>query len=165
VRIHANAVIGADGFRYHPTADGEGGLLRVPHVAGVTIGDHVDIGPGCTIDRGFLVDTVLGDGCRLDALVRVGHNVTLGRSVLVAAQTGFSGSVIVGDGAILGGQVGVADHAEIGAGAQIGAQSGVRGRIPAGEAWLGTPALPLAITRRVYATLRYLPEMWRRVGP
>lgn len=161
VRIHANAVLGADGFRYHPTANG---LLRVPHVAGVTIGDRVEIGPGCTIDRGFLVDTTLGDDCRLDALVHVGHNVTLGRSVIVAAQTGLSGSVTVGDGAVLGGQVGVADHAEIGAGARIGAQSGVHGRIPAGEAWLGTPALPLTITRRVYATLRHLPEMWRRQG-
>lgn len=165
-RIHAGAVLGADGFRYHPSAgpDGRVDLVRVPHVAGVTIGDHVEIGPGCTIDRGFLVDTTLGDGCRLDALVHVGHNVTLGRAVIVAAQTGLSGSVVVGDGAVLGGQVGVADHAEIGAGARIGAQSGVHGRIPAGEAWLGTPALPLAITRRVYATLRYLPDIWRRVG-
>ncbi|MDP2309623.1 MAG: UDP-3-O-(3-hydroxymyristoyl)glucosamine N-acyltransferase [Pseudomonadota bacterium] len=162
VRVHANAVLGADGFRYHPTV---AGLVRVPHVAGVAIGDHVEIGPGCTIDRGFLVDTTLGDGCRLDALVHVGHNVTLGRMVLVAAQTGLSGSVVIGDGAVLGGQVGVADHAVIGAGARIGAQSGVHGRIPAGEAWLGTPALPLAITRRVYATLRHLPELWRRHRP
>lgn len=159
-RIHAGTVLGADGFRYHPTARG---LLRVPHVAGVVIGDNVEIGPNCTIDRGFLEDTTLGDGCRLDALVHVGHNVTLGRTVLVAAQTGLSGSVRVGDGAVLGGQVGVADHAEIGAGARIGAQSGVHGQIPAGEAWLGTPALPLAITRRVYASMRYLPEIWRRL--
>lgn len=166
VRVHAHAVLGADGFRYHPSvrADGATELVRVPHVAGVTVGDAVEIGPGCTIDRGFLVDTTLGAGCRLDALVHVGHNVTLGRSVVVAAQTGLSGSVVVGDGAVLGGQVGVADHAEIGPGARIGAQSGVHGRIPAGEAWLGTPALPLAITRRVYATLRYLPDIWRRVG-
>jgi UDP-3-O-[3-hydroxymyristoyl] glucosamine N-acyltransferase len=159
-RVHAGAVLGADGFRYHPTA---GGLVRVPHVAGVVVGDGVEIGPNCTIDRGFLEDTTLGDGCRLDALVHVGHNVTLGRTVIVAAQTGLSGSVRVGDGAVLGGQVGVADHAEIGPGARVGAQSGVHGRIPAGEAWLGTPALPLAITRRVYATMRYLPEIWRRL--
>ncbi len=160
-RVHAGAVLGADGFRYHPTKDG---LLRVPHVAGVMIGDHVEIGPNCTVDRGFLVDTVLGDGCRLDALVHVGHNVTLGRSVVIAAQTGLSGSVRVGDGALIGGQVGVADHATIGAGARIGAQSGVHGTIPDGEAWLGTPALPLPIMRRVYATMRYLPDLWRRSG-
>jgi UDP-3-O-[3-hydroxymyristoyl] glucosamine N-acyltransferase len=161
VRVHAGTVIGADGFRYHATP---AGLIRVPHVAGVLVGDGVEIGPACTIDRGFLEDTVLGDGCRLDAQVHIGHNVVLGRTVVVAAQTGLSGSVRVGDAALLGGQVGVADHAEIGRGARIGAQSGVHGRIPAGEAWLGTPALPLPIMRRVYATLRYLPEMWRRVG-
>ncbi len=162
VRVHAGAVLGADGFRYHPTPTG---LLRVPHVAGVAVGDRVEIGPNCTIDRGFLADTTLGEGCRLDALVHVGHNVTLGRGVIIAAQTGLSGSVIVGEGAVLGGQVGVADHAAIGAGARIGAQSGVHGRIPAGETWLGTPALPIAITRRIYATLRHLPDMWRRQGP
>ncbi|MFN7143624.1 MAG: UDP-3-O-(3-hydroxymyristoyl)glucosamine N-acyltransferase [Myxococcota bacterium] len=158
-RVHAGAVLGADGFRYHPT---RAGLLRVPHVAGVHVGDHVEIGPNCTIDRGFLVDTALGDGCRLDALVHVGHNVTLGRHVVIAAQTGLSGSVRVGDGALLGGQVGVADHATIGAGARIGAQSGVHGVIPDGEAWLGTPALPLAVMRRVYATMRHLPDLWKR---
>ncbi len=160
-RIHAGTVIGADGFRYHPS---ERGLLRVPHVAGVTIGDGVEIGPNCTIDRGFLEDTTIGAGCRLDALVHVGHNVTLGHTVVIAAQTGLSGSVRVGDGARIGGQVGVADHAEIGHGARIGAQSGVHGRIPDGEAWLGTPALPLPVMRRVYATLRHLPELWRRSG-
>ncbi len=158
-RVHAGTVIGADGFRYHPT---RAGLVRVPHVAGVTVGEHVEIGPNNTIDRGFLADTTIGDGCRLDALVHVGHNVTLGRSVIIAAQTGLSGSVRVGDGAVLGGQVGVADHAKIGAGARIGAQSGIHGTIPDGEAWLGTPALPLSIMRRVYATMRYLPDLWRR---
>ncbi len=158
-RIHAGTVIGADGFRYHPTATG---LLRVPHVAGVTIGDGVELGPSCTIDRGFLEDTRIGDGCRLDALVHIGHNVTLGRFVIIAAQTGISGSVRVGDGAVLGGQVGVADHAEIGANARIGAQSGIHGTIPAGESWLGTPALPLATMRRVYAVMRYLPDLWRQ---
>lgn len=159
VRVHAGAVLGADGFRYHPT---RAGLLRVPHVAGVVVEDGCEIGPNCTIDRGFLVDTRLGAGCRLDAMVHVGHNVTLGRSVVIAAQTGLSGSVRVGDGAMLGGQVGVADRAEIGAGARIGAQSGIHGSIPPGEAWLGTPALPLPLMRRVYATMRYLPDLWRR---
>lgn len=162
VRVHAGAVLGADGFRYHPT---RAGLLRVPHVAGVVVGDGAEIGPNCTIDRGFLVDTVVGAGARLDAMVHVGHNVQLGRYVVIAAQSGLSGSVRVGDGAMLGGQVGVADHAEIGAGAKIGAQSGVHGTIPAGEAWLGTPALPLPLMRRVYATLRHLPDLWRNSRP
>jgi UDP-3-O-[3-hydroxymyristoyl] glucosamine N-acyltransferase len=161
VRVHAGCVLGADGFRYHPTPRG---LLRVPHVAGVVVGDEAELGPNCTVDRGFLEDTVIGAGSRLDALVHVGHNVVLGRTVVIAAQAGLSGSVRVGDGAMLGGQVGVADHARIGAGARIGAQSGIHGVIPDGESWLGTPALPLPLMRRVYATMRYLPDLWRRYG-
>jgi UDP-3-O-[3-hydroxymyristoyl] glucosamine N-acyltransferase len=158
-RIHAGCVLGADGFRYHPSTTG---LLRVPHVAGVVLGNGVELGPGCTVDRGFLEDTRLGDGCRLDAQVHVGHNVTMGKMVIIAAQTGISGSVRIGDGAVLGGQVGVADHADIGARVRIGAQSGIHGTLPPDTAWLGTPALPLAIMRRVYATMRYLPDLWRQ---
>ena len=158
-RIHAGTVLGADGFRYHPTARGP---LKVPHVAGLRIGDDVEIGANCTIDRGFLDDTVIGDGCKLDDQVHVGHNCRLGRGVIVAAQTGISGSCHIGDGALLGGQVGIADHTVIGAGARIGAQSGLHGRIPPGETWLGTPALPIATMRRVYALTGDLPAMWKR---
>lgn len=161
-RIHAGSVLGADGFRYHATAKGP---LRVPQVGGVVLGDAVDIGANCTIDRGFIGDTVLGDGCKLDNLVHVGHNCTLGRYVVVAAQTGISGSVRIGDGVLIGGQVGVADHTTIGDGARIGAQSGLHGKIPAGETWLGTPALPIATMRRVYALTRDLPAMWRAWRP
>jgi len=161
-RIHAGSVLGADGFRYHATAKGP---LRVPQVGGVVLGEAVDIGANCTIDRGFIGDTVLGDGCKLDNLVHVGHNCTLGRYVVVAAQTGISGSVRIGDGVLIGGQVGVADHTTIGDGARIGAQSGLHGKIPAGETWLGTPALPIATMRRVYALTRDLPAMWRAWRP
>lgn len=159
-RIHAGAVIGADGFRYHPGADG---LLKVPQVGGVRIGSRVEIGANTTIDRGFLADTVVGDGCKIDNLVQIGHNCVLGRCVIIVSQTGLSGSCRVGDGAILAGQVGVADHSDIGAGAKIGARSGIRGRIPAGEAWLGAPAMPVADALRVYAVFRHLPEIWRRI--
>lgn len=157
-RIHAGSVLGADGFRY----DGAG--RKVPHRGHVVVGDDVEIGANCTVDRGFLEDTIIGSGCRLDNLVHVGHGVRLGRSVIIAAQTGISGSVTIGDGVLVGGQVGIADHARIEDGARIGAQSGVHGRIPAGETWLGTPAQPIAVMRRVYAVMRYLPEMWRRTG-
>lgn len=157
-RVHAGTVLGADGFRYHPTPRGP---LKVPQVGGVWVGDEVELGAACTIDRGFLGDTAVGDGCKLDNQVHVGHNVHLGRFVVIAAQTGISGSCLVGDGALVGGQVGMADHTEVGAGARIGAQSGLHGRIPPGETWLGTPALPIATMRRVYALTRDLPAMWR----
>lgn len=157
-RIHAGSILGADGFRYHPTARGP---RKVPQVGGVRIGDDVEIGAACTIDRGFLTDTVLGDGCKLDNQVHVGHNGKLGRFVIVAAQSGLSGSCEIGDGVLIGGQVGLAERTVIGAGARIGAQSGLHGEVPAGETWLGTPALPIGTMRRVYGLTRDLPDMWR----
>ncbi len=160
-RIHAGTVLGADGFRYHASGTGP---IKVPQVGGVDIGDDVEIGANCTIDRGFLSDTVLGRGCKLDNMVHVGHNCRLGSYVIVAAQTGISGSCVIGDGVVIGGQVGVADHTVIGAGAKIGAQSGLHGEIPRGETWLGTPALPISVMRRVYAMTKDLPAMWRDWG-
>lgn len=157
-RIHAGTVLGADGFRYHP---GPTGPLKVPHVAGLVVEDEVEIGAHCTVDRGFLEDTRIGRGTKLDDQVHVGHNCRIGRYVVIAAQTGISGSCVVGDGAQIGGQVGLADHTVVGAGARIGAQSGVHGEVPAGETWLGTPALPITTMRRVYALTRDLPAMWR----
>lgn len=157
-RVHAHTVLGADGFRYHPTARGP---RKVPQIGGVRIGSDVEIGAACTIDRGFLADTVVGDGCKLDDQVHVGHNCVLGRFVVIAAQTGLSGSCELGDGVLVGGQVGMAERTRVGAGARIGAQSGVHGVIPAGETWLGTPALPITTMRRVYALTADLPAMWR----
>jgi UDP-3-O-[3-hydroxymyristoyl] glucosamine N-acyltransferase len=154
-RVHAGAVVGADGFRFHAGR-------KVPHVAGVVVGDDCEIGANCTIDRGFLADTVLGDRCRLDDQVHVGHNVRMGDDVYVAAQTGISGSVTIGSGTVIGGQVGIADHATIGRGVRIGAQSGVHGDVADGAAVLGTPAAPLARMRRIYAALRYLPDLVRK---
>jgi UDP-3-O-[3-hydroxymyristoyl] glucosamine N-acyltransferase len=154
-RIHAGAVLGAEGFRY--SARG----TRIPHVGGVSVGDRVDIGPNCTIDRGLLEDTVLGDDCKLDDQVHVGHNVRMGRGVVVAAQTGISGSCVLEDGVTVGGQVGFADHTVVRSGARIGAQSGLHGEIPAGETWLGTPARPIAQMRRIYAAVRWLPDLVR----
>ena len=157
-RIHAGAVVGADGFSYHPTANG---IRKVPQVGRVVIGDEVEVGAGATIDRAFLTETRIGDGVKLDNLVHVGHNSQLGRGVLAAAQTGISGSCTIGDFSVLGGQVGIADHAEIGAGAQLGARSAVHGRLAGGQTYLGVPAAPIRLTRRVMAISRRLPEMWR----
>lgn len=157
-RVHAGSVLGADGFRYHPTRRGP---RKVPHPGGLRLGDDVEVGANCTLDRGFLGDTVVGDGCKLDDQVHVGHNCVLGRFVVIAAQTGISGSCRLGDGVLVGGQAGFADHTTVGPGARIGAQSGLHGDIPAGETWLGTPALPIQTMRRVYGALRDLPEMWK----
>jgi UDP-3-O-[3-hydroxymyristoyl] glucosamine N-acyltransferase len=111
----------------------------------------------------MLGDTTIGRGAKLDNLVQVGHNGRIGAWAILVAQVGLSGSVTVGDGAILAGQVGVKDHVTIGAGARLGARSAVHTDIPAGETWLGEPARPVRDAMKVYAALRYLPELVRKL--
>jgi UDP-3-O-[3-hydroxymyristoyl] glucosamine N-acyltransferase len=159
VRIHAGAVIGADGFGYHPTADG---LKKMPHVGRVVVEDGVEIGANTCIDRAALGETRVRSGAKIDNLVQVAHHCDVGSGALLVAQTGLSGSVHVGTGAVLGGQVGVADHRRIGAGAHVGAQSGVHRDVPDEATVLGTPARPIAETRRIWAALRWLPRLVRR---
>ena len=155
VIIHPGCRIGQDGFRFHPSAKGH---TKVPQVGRVIIQDNVEIGAGTTIDRGGAGDTVIGEGTKIDNLVQIGHNVTVGRHCIIVAQCGLSGSVVLEDHVILGGQVGIADHLTIGEGAMIGAKSGVVSNVPAGEKWLGFPAWPGREFLRATAALR------RRVG-
>ena len=116
--------------------------------------DHVEIGANATVDRAFLGETRIGTGTKIDNLVHVGHNSRLGKGVVIAAQTGLSGSVTVGDHAVMGGQVGVVEHTHIGAGARIGAQSGVTRDVEDGASVLGTPADAAMKMKRLYARLR-----------
>jgi UDP-3-O-[3-hydroxymyristoyl] glucosamine N-acyltransferase len=150
-RIHAGAVIGADGFSYHPTAEGP---RKVPQVGRVVIDDGVEIGANSTIDRAFMGETRVGAQTKIDNLVHVGHNCQIGSAVLMAAQSGLSGSVSVSDRVMIGGQAGVVEHAAIGTGARVGAQSGVVRSVEAGETVLGTPAEPAMKMKRIYAKLR-----------
>jgi UDP-3-O-[3-hydroxymyristoyl] glucosamine N-acyltransferase len=157
-RIHAGAVLGCEGFSF---VAGPQGPEKMPQRGRLILGARVEVGANSALDRGALDDTVIGDDVKIDKLVLVGHNAQLGRGVILAGQVGLAGSVSIGPGALLGGQVGVADHATIGAGARIGAQSGLSGTVPPGEALLGTPAMPLRLTRRIYAALRHLPALVR----
>lgn len=146
VVIHPGAVIGADGFGFRSASDGRGpdgtGIVKVPQIGRVVIGNLVEIGANACVDRGTFSDTVIGDGCKLDNLVQVGHNCRLGRSVIVAGQAGLAGSVEVGDGAMIGGQVGVRDHLKIGRGVKVAACAAVMNDIPDGQTWGGYPAQP-----------------------
>jgi UDP-3-O-[3-hydroxymyristoyl] glucosamine N-acyltransferase len=156
--IHANVVIGADGFGFHPSPDGRG-LMKVPHVGDVVIDDHVEIGANSCIDRAKFGSTSIGAGTKIDNLVQIGHNTRIGRACIICGQAGLSGSVTVGDGVMIGGGVGIADNLTIGSGAKIGARSGVGGNIAAGESYFGYPAEPASQWRRNYSAYRALGRM------
>lgn len=158
VTVHAGCRIGQDGFGYLPGASGHG---KVPQVGRVIVQDDVEIGANTTIDRGGARDTVIGEGTKIDNLVQIGHNVSIGRHCLIVAQCGLSGSVTMEDYAVLAGKVGVADHLTIGEGAQVGAGSGVVNDIPAGERWLGLPAMPRYVTLRDWAGIKKGPARRR----
>ncbi len=159
VILHAGAVIGADGFGY--VRDGENGYVKFPQIGTVIIEDDVEIGANSCVDRGALGATRIGRGTKIDNLVQVAHNVQIGERVVIAAQTGISGSCIIEDDCIIGGQVGIADHARLRRGAIVGAQAGVLpGKIVRGAAVMwGTPARPLEEFKRTNAMLGRLPQM------
>jgi UDP-3-O-[3-hydroxymyristoyl] glucosamine N-acyltransferase len=160
VIAHAGVRLGSDGFGY---VFGDGAHRKIPHVGRCIIQDDVEIGANSTIDRGSIDDTVIGAGTKIDNLVQIGHNVSVGKLCLVMSQVGLAGSTRVGDGCILAGQVGVSGHLEIGDGARLGAQAGVFGDIPAGETWSGYPARPHKESLRASAALFKLAGMMRRL--
>src|SRR5204863_701111 len=137
--VHANAVIGADGFGYRTQA---GKHVKVPQLGRVEIADDVEIGACSTIDRGTFGPTRIGTGTKIDNLVMVAHNCRIGRHNLFVSQVGIAGSTTTGDYVVMAGQVGVADHLHIGDQAILGAKAGVHKDVPAGARMLGAPATP-----------------------
>ena len=160
VRIHAGSILGADGFGYVFDA---GIHRKVPQVGQVIIHDDVEIGANVTIDRGALGPTVIGRGTKIDNLVMIAHNVTIGEHCLVIAQVGVAGSTHIGHHTTLAGQVGIAGHLEIGDKVVVAAQSGVMHHIPNGGKWLGAPAQPDHQAKRQIIALQQLPALIRRV--
>lgn len=145
VIVHAGCVLGSDGFGYVRDSQ-TGEYTQFPQQGTLVIQDDVEIGANTTIDRGALEETRIERGTKLDNLVHVGHNVRIGRNVVIAAQTGISGSSTIGAGAVLGGQVGIGDHAEVGPGVILGGGAGVLNKKKlrgAGIAFWGRPAQPL----------------------
>ena len=160
VQIHAGSVIGSDGFGYVFDA---GIHRKVPQVGQVIIQDDVEIGANVTIDRGALGPTIIGRGTKIDNLVQIAHNVTIGEYCLVVAQTGIAGSTKLGAYTTLAGQVGIAGHLKIGDKVIVAAQSGVMHDIPDGGKWLGAPAQPDRQAKRQIIALQQLPDLIRRV--
>lgn len=160
--LHPNVTIGADGFGYRPDP-ATGGIAKIPQIGIVEIGDAVEIGAGTTIDRAKFKRnaTRIGSGTKIDNLCQIGHNCDIGRCVIIAGCAGIAGSVTIGDGAILGGNAGVADHINIGAGVKLGLRSLVDRDIPAGETWVGYPALPGREGLMQLTTLRRLGRLGR----
>jgi UDP-3-O-[3-hydroxymyristoyl] glucosamine N-acyltransferase len=163
VIVHAGAVLGSDGFGF-VRDEKFGRYVKFPQVGRLVIGDYVEIGANCTIDRGALDETVIGPGTKFDNLVHVGHNCAIGANTVIAAQTGISGSCTVGDDCVLGGQVGIGDHARLEDGTILGGQGGVlphkvlRGK---GEIMWGTPAQPV---RTYLKQLAVLSRLTRKSG-
>ncbi len=153
VIIQPGCKIGQDGFGFVMSGAGHS---KVPQVGRVIIQDDVEIGAGTTIDRGAIRDTVIGEGTKIDNLVQVGHNVSIGRHCVLVAQVGIAGSSTLEDFVVLGARVGVNDDARIGEGAQIAATSNVNGIVPAGARWGGTPAKPLKLWFREMKALQRL---------
>jgi UDP-3-O-[3-hydroxymyristoyl] glucosamine N-acyltransferase len=148
--IHSGTVIGSDGFGY--TTDGKT-VVKVPQIGSVTIGNSVEIGANCGIDRGAIGDTVVEDFVKIDNLVQIAHNCRIGAGTMVAAQAGFAGSTIIGKGVQVGGQAGFAGHLTVGDGAHISAKAGVIGDVAAGEEVSGFPARPRKEFMRMMAWL------------
>ncbi len=162
VILHAGCVIGADGFGF---AFNGAHYEKFPQIGNVEIADNVELGANTCVDRAALGVTYIGEGTKLDNLVHVAHNCRIGKHVVIAAQTGLSGSVTIGDYAVLAGQVGIADKATIHAKSILGAQAGVLSSkvVRESEPLWGTPARPLKEYLRQLAALRRLPELFKEM--
>ena len=152
--IHPNATIGADGFGFRPCP--ERGLVKIPQIGNVVIGNNVEIGANSCVDRGKFSSTIIGEGCKIDNLVQIGHNSKLGRFCIMAGNSGLAGSVTLGNGVIIGGSASIKDHTTIGDGAIVGAGSGVTSDIPAGKTMLGYPAVESRDALKQWAILKRL---------
>ena len=161
VSVHSGTIIGSDGFGY--VLD-NGAHRKIAQVGYVILQDDVEVGSNVTIDRGALGPTIIGRGTKIDNLVQIAHNVSIGEHSLVVAQTGIAGSTRLGSYVTVAGQVGIAGHLKIGNKATISAQSGVMHDIPEGQKWFGTPAQPDRKMKRQLLAMHQLPDLLRRVA-
>lgn len=162
VILHAGVIVGADGFGYVP--DEKNVRHKFPQIGTVLIEDDVEIGACTCIDRAALGRTRIGRATKIDNLVQIAHNVEIGERVVIAAQTGISGSTVIEDDAVIGGQVGMGDHARVMKGAIIGSKAGILpGKIVRAGVWWGIPVQPLDQYKRLNAHINRLPQMREEV--
>jgi UDP-3-O-[3-hydroxymyristoyl] glucosamine N-acyltransferase len=163
VVIQAGTVIGSDAFYYNTNKNRASWYKRMLSCGRVVIEDDVEIGAGCTIDRGVSSDTVIGRGSRLDNMIHIGHDSVLGKNCLLAAQVGIAGAVNIGDGVILWGQVGVSKTLSIGDNVIVYAQSGVPASLEANKTYFGSPVEEASVKMRELVWIKRIPELWQKV--
>jgi UDP-3-O-[3-hydroxymyristoyl] glucosamine N-acyltransferase len=160
VTIHANTVVGGDAFYYKKRATHFDKMISCGRVI---IEDDVEIGCGCTIDKGVSGDTVIGAGSKLDNQIQIGHDTQLGKMCLLASQVGVAGVVSIGDSVTLWGQVGIRSDVKIGTGAVLLAQAGLAEDVPSGKTYFGTPAIDARTKMREIAAVKMLPDVLKKV--
>ncbi|MFL5744081.1 MAG: UDP-3-O-(3-hydroxymyristoyl)glucosamine N-acyltransferase [Niastella sp.] len=163
VIIQAGTVIGSDAFYYNTRKDRAVWYKKMESCGRVVIESDVEIGAGCTIDRGVSHDTRIGRGSKLDNMVHIGHDTVLGVNCLLAAQVGIAGATTLGNGVILWGQVGVSKTLSIGDNAVVLAQSGVGGTLEGGKVYFGSPAEDASIKKRELVWVKRIPEIWEKI--
>ena len=163
VIIQAGTVIGSDAFYYNKKNTREIHYKKMNSCGRVVIEDFVEIGAGCTIDRGVSNDTVIGAGTKIDNLVHIGHDTEIGKNCLFAAQAGIAGASIIEDNVILWGQVGVSKTLTIGKDAELYAQSGAASSLEGGKAYFGSPAMEAKEKMKELVWIKRIPEMWDKI--
>jgi UDP-3-O-[3-hydroxymyristoyl] glucosamine N-acyltransferase len=163
VVIQAGTVIGSDAFYYNTKKNRPVWYRRMESCGRVVIEDDVEIGAGCTIDRGVTNDTIIGCGTKMDNMVHIGHDTVIGSNVLLAAQVGIAGAVNIEDGVVLWGQVGVSKTLTIGKNAVVLAQSGIPSSLEGGKIYFGYPAEDAGIKKRELVWIKRIAELWDRV--
>jgi len=160
VILQNGCVIGSDGFGFAPQKDT---YIKIPQIGRVIIEDDVELGANTTIDRATLGETLLRQGCKLDNLVQIAHNVIIGKDTVIASQSGVSGSTEIGGHVTIAGQVGIVGHIKINNNAVIAAQSGISKDVSENEIMWGTPAKPISVQKKIEISSRQLPELLKRV--
>ena len=158
--LHAGCVLGCDGFGFLPS---DAGIVKIPQIGGVILGNNVEIGACTTIDRGTIGDTVIEDGTKIDNHVMIGHNVRVGKHCIICSMSGIAGSSVVEDGVTISVQVGITDHVRIGKGAVLAGRAGVTKDIQAGAVVSGLPARPHNEAKKAQILAVRLPELYERI--
>ncbi|QEC68583.1 UDP-3-O-(3-hydroxymyristoyl)glucosamine N-acyltransferase [Panacibacter ginsenosidivorans] len=163
VVIQAGTVIGSDAFYYNTKKNRDVWYRRMQSCGNVLIEDDVEIGAGCTIDRGVTASTRIGAGTKIDNMVHIGHDTNVGKNCLFAAQVGIAGATTIEDGVVLWGQVGVSKTLTIGANAVVYAQSGVPASLEGGKVYFGSPAEDAQVKKKELVWVKRIPELWKKV--